>query len=219
MSSNVIRSAPPVTPGLPGQSGVDSTAHSIIKANKAVEQPRMKARAVKAPAEVNLRTDQSSTQEALKQHSAPRALVKVDQKAVDQVLLEGNISLDEINGDKHAAYYKHASMMISGTSKDKPFLLRCLAKLYISAPDETHPKASRGDWLDDQNERWGDDLMFLFENTKQVDGLNSAGKQYFLDALQEKANQRFRGKGSEGDLAQSLFQAKHRMPVVEDHSA
>jgi len=218
MSSNVIRSAPPVTPGLPGQSGVDSTAHSIIKANKAVEQPRMKARAVKAPAEVNIRTDQSSTQEALKQHSAPRALVKVDQKAVDQVLLEGNISLDEINGDKHAAYYKHASMMISGTSKDKPFLLRCLAKLYISAPDETHPKASRGDWLDDQNERWGDDLMFLFEHTKQVDELNGAGKQYFLDALLEKANLRYRGKGSEGDLAQSLFQAKHRMPVVEDHS-
>jgi hypothetical protein len=218
MSSNVIRSAPPVTPGLPGQSGVDSTAHSIIKANKAVEQPRMKARAVKAPAEVNMRTDQSSTQEALKQHSAPRALVKVDQKAVDQVLLEGNISLDEINGDKHAAYYKHASMMISGTSKDKPFLLRCLAKLYISAPDETHPKASRGDWLDDQNERWGDDLMFLFEHTKQVDELNGAGKQYFLDALLEKANLRYRGKGSEGDLAQSLFQAKHRMPVVEDHS-
>ena len=218
MSSNVIRSAPPVTPGLPGQSGVDSTAHSIIKVNKAVEQPRMKAHAVKAPAEVNIRTDQSSTQEALKQHSAPRALVKVDQKAVDQVLLEGNISLDEINGDKHAAYYKHASMMISGTSKDKPFLLRCLAKLYISAPDETHPKASRGDWLDDQNERWGDDLMFLFEHTKQVDELNGAGKQYFLDALLEKANLRYRGKGSEGDLAQSLFQAKHRMPVVEDHS-
>jgi hypothetical protein len=178
----------------------------------------MKARAVKAPAEVNMRTDQSSTQEALKQHSAPRALVKVDQKAVDQVLLEGNISLDEINGDRHAAYYKHASMMISGTSKDKPFLLRCLAKLYISAPDETHPKASRGDWLDDQNERWGDDLMFLFEHTKQVDELNGAGKQYFLDALLEKANLRYRGKGSEGDLAQSLFQAKHRMPVVEDHS-
>ena len=109
--------------------------------------------------------------------------------------------------------------MISGATKDKTFLLRCLAKIYVSAPDETHPKASRGDWLDDQNERWGDDLMFLFENTKQVDGLNSAGKQYFLDALQEKANQRFRGKGSEGDLAQSLFQAKHRMQVVEDHSA
>jgi hypothetical protein len=109
-------------------------------------------------------------------------------------------------------------MMISGPSKEKTFLQHCLSKLYVSAPVETHPKALRGDWMDDQNERWGDDLMFLFENTKQVDGLNSAGKQYFLDALQEKANLRYRDKGNEGDLAQSLFNAKHRMPVVEDHS-
>jgi len=214
MSSNVIRSAPPVTPNLQGQSGVELKPDNKIKA---AEQPRMKARVTKAPSETS--AGQSSTQEALKQHSAPRALVKVDQKAVDQVLQEGNISLDEINGDKHAAYYKHASMMLSGASKDKAFLLRCLAKLYVSAPDDTHPKASRGDWLDDQNERWGDDLMFLFEHTKQVDGLNSAGKQYFLNALLEKANLRYRDKGSEGDLAQALFQAKHRMPVVEDHSA
>jgi hypothetical protein len=145
--------------------------------------------------------------------------VRVDQKAVDQVLLEGNISLDEINGDKHPAYYKHASMMISGDAKDKTFLLRCLARLYVSAPDEAHPKASRGDWLDDQNERWGDDLMVLFENAKQVDELNSAGKQFFLEALQEKASLRYRGKGSEGDLTQSLLNAKHRMPLEEDHSA
>lgn len=216
MSSSVIRSAPLVTPNLQGQTEVELKTGNN---SKAAENPRMKGYVTKARAEVSAATDQSPTQEALKQHSAPRTLVKVDQKAVDQVLLEGNISLDEINGDKHVAYYKHASMMISGATKDKTFLLRCLAKIYISAPDETHPKASRGDWLDDQNERWGDDLMFLFENTKHVDGLNSAGKQYFLDALQEKANQRFRGKGSEGDLAQSLFQAKHRMPVVEDHSA
>jgi len=214
MSSNVIRSAPPATPNLQGQLGAELKADAK---NKATEAPRMKGQDVKVRTEVS--AGQSSAQEILKQHSAPRALVKVDQKAVDQVLLEGNISLDEINGDKHAAYYKHASMMISGPSKDKTFLLRCLAKLYVSAPDETHPKASREEWLDDQNERWGDDLMFLFENTKQVDGLNSAGKQYFLDALLEKANLRYRGKGSEGDLAQSLFQAKHRMPVVEDHSA
>jgi hypothetical protein len=138
----------------------------------------MKAQDVKARTEVS--AGQSSTQETLKQHSAPRALVKVDQKAVEQVLLEGNISLDEINGDKHAAYYKHASMMISGASKDKTFLLRCLAKLYVSAPDETHTKASHGDWLDDQNERWGDDLMFLFENTKH---LCSNSLNVFMDSF------------------------------------
>ena len=214
MSSNVIQSTMPLTPNQQGQSGVELKTDTKIKV---AEQPRMKAHVAKTPSEIS--AGQSPTQEALKQHSAPRNLVKVDQKAVDQVLLEGNISLDEINGDKHAAYYKHASMMISGATKDKIFLLRCLAKLYVSAPDDTHPKASRGDWLDDQNERWGDDLMFLFENAKQVDGLNSAGKEYFLNALQEKANLRYRGKGSEGDLAQSLFNAKHRMPVVEDHSA
>ena len=214
MSSNVIRSAPPVTPNLQGQSGVELKSDNKIKA---AEQPCMKAHVAKAPSQIS--AGQSSTQEALKQHSAPRTLVKIDQKVVDQLLHEGNISLDEINGDKHAAYYKHASMMISGATKNKIFLLRCLAKLYVSAPDETHPKASRGDWLDDQNERWGDDLMVLFENAKQVDELNSAGKQYFLNALLEKANLRYRDKGSEGDLAQSLFQAKHRMPVVEDHSA
>jgi hypothetical protein len=210
MGSNVIRSAPPLTPNHQGQSGVEPTATTK---NKAVEQPRMRGYVTKARAEISPASDQSSTQESLKQHSAPRTLVKVDQKAVDQVLLEGNISLDEINVDRHAAYYKHASMMISGASKDKTFLLRCLAKLYVSVPDDTHPKASRSYWLDDQNERWGDDLMFLFENTKQVDGLNSAGKQYFLNILQEKANLRYRDKGSEGDLAQSLFNAKHRMPI------
>jgi hypothetical protein len=37
--------------------------------------------------------------------------------------------------------------------------------------------------------------------------------------LQDKANLRLRGKDSGGDLAQSLFNAKHRMPVVENHSA
>jgi phage gp46-like protein len=215
MSSNVIRSAPTVTPNLQGQIGVELKADAK---NKAAEQPRMKSHSVKARSELSVGVDQTSTQVAVKEHSAPRTLVKVDQRAVDQALLEGNISLDEINGDRHAAYYKHASMMISGASKDKTFLLRCLAKLYVSVPDETHPKASRAHWLDDQNERWGDDLMFLFENAKQVDELNSAGKQYFLDALQEKANLRYRGKGTEGDLAQSLFQAKHRMPVVEEHS-
>jgi len=216
MSSNVIRSTPQATPNLQGQSGIEPSARSK---NKDIEQPRMKAHAAKSHIDVSRGADQSTMQDTLKQHSAPRALVKVDHKAVHQVLLEGNISLDEINGDKHAAYYKHASMMISGATTDKTFLLRCLAKLYESAPDDTHPKASRGDWLDDQNELWGDDLMFLFENTKQVDGLNSAGKQYFLDALQDKANLRLRGKDSGGDLAQSLFNAKHRMPVVENHSA
>ena len=111
MSSNVIRSAPPVTPNLQGQMGVDLKADAK---NKAVEQPRMKSHSVKARSELSVDVAQASTQVAEKQHSAPRALVKVDQKAVDQVLLEGNISLDEINGDKHAAYYKHASMMLSG---------------------------------------------------------------------------------------------------------
>jgi hypothetical protein len=216
MSSNVIRSAPTVTPNLQGQNGVEPRTGAK---NKVAQQPRMKALVTKVRADVSATTNHSSTQVAMKQHSEPRALVKVDQKAVDQLLLEGNISLDEINGDKHAAYYKHASMMISGAANDKTFLLRCLVKLYESAPDDTDPKASRGDWLDDQNELWGDDLMFLFEHTKQVDGLNSAGKQYFLDVLQEKANLRYRGKDSEGDLAQSLFNAKHRMPIVEDHSA
>ena len=112
----------------------------------------------------------------------------------------------------------YASMMITGDVSDKPFLLRCLAVLYASVPDENDPKASRADWLDDQKERWGDDVMFLFEHIAQVDKLNSAGKQYFLEAVLEKANVRYRGKGSEGDLSQLLFKAKHRMPVIEDHT-
>ena len=61
--------------------------------------------------------------------------------------------------------------------------------------------------------------MFLFEHTKQVDELNSAGKRYFLHALLEKASLQYRGKNSADDLKQALFQAKHRMPVMEDHSA
>lgn len=216
MSYNVIPSTPAVTPNQQGHTELEPSARSK---NKAVDQPRLKVRVAKSRADVGAATKQTSSDQALKQHSAPRALVRVDQKAVDQILLEGKISLEGINNDKHAAYYKHASMMVTGSASDKAYLLRCLAALYVSVPDQTHPDASDADWLDDQTELWGDDLMFLFENTKQVDELSSAGKHYFLDALLEKANQRYRGKGSEDDLAQSLFQAKHRMPVMEDHSA
>jgi hypothetical protein len=45
MSSNVIRSAPPVTPNLQGQSGVELKPDNKIKA---AEQPRMKAHVTKA---------------------------------------------------------------------------------------------------------------------------------------------------------------------------
>jgi hypothetical protein len=216
MSPNVIPSTPVITPNLQDQTGTVPTARAK---KQAAQQPRLKAHESKSHAELGAGANQTSLIDPLKQHSAPRAQVRVDQKAVDQVLLEGKIPLEEISVDKHAAYYKHASMMITGSASDKSYLLRCLAALYISVPDETHPYASGADWLDDQNELWGDDLMFLFENTQQVDELNSAGKQYFLDALLEKANLRYRDKGSEGDLSQALFQAKHRMPVMEDHSA
>lgn len=216
MSPNVIPSTPVLTPNLQDQTG---TVPATRAKKQAAEKPRLKAHETKSRAELSAGANQTSLIESLKQHSAPRAQVRVDHKAVDQVLLEGKISLEEISVDKHAAYYKHASMMITGSASDKCYLLRCLAALYISAPDASHPYASGTDWLDDQNELWGDDLMFLFENTQQVDELNSAGKQYFLDALLVKANLRYRGAGSEDDLAKSLFQAKHRMPVMEDHSA
>jgi hypothetical protein len=216
MSNIIIPSTPAVSPNHQGHTELEP---SVRSKNKATSQPRLKVREARARADVDAGAQQTSSKQALNQHSAPRPLVRVDQKAVDDVLLEGKISLEGIHGDKHAAYYKHASMMVTGSAADKAYLLRCLAALYVSVPDETHPEASDADWLDDQTELWGDDLMFLFENTKQVDELNSMGKQYFLDALQEKAVLRFRGKGSEDDLKQLLFQAKHRMPEMEDHSA
>ena len=216
MSHHVIPSTPAISLLHQGQTEVGPSAPS---GKKVAQQPRLKSREAKSRSSVGVSADHSTSQDAVKQHSVPRTLVRIDQKAVDQILIEGKISLEEINGNKHSAFYKHASMMISGDVSDKSFLLRCLVALYMSVPDEHHPKASRTDWLDDQNERWGDDLMFLFEHSSQVDKLNNAGKQYFLETLQEKANVRYRGKGSEDDLSQSLFQAKHRMPVVEDHAA
>ncbi len=215
MSHHIIPSTPAISPLHRGQTEVEPSAPSR---NKTAQQPRLQSREAKSRSSVRMSADQSTSQDTVKQHSVPRTLVRIDQKVIDQILIEAKISLEEINSNKHPAFYKHASMMISGNVSDKPFLLRCLVALYMSAPDEHHPKASRADWLDDQNERWGDDLMFLFEHGSQVDKLNSAGKQYFLEAVLEKANVRYRGKGSEGDLSQLLFKAKHRMPVIEDHT-
>lgn len=214
MSYNVIPSTPAVAPNLQGQAELEPSARSK---NKVADQPRLKVRDTSS--RVDTSAIQGSLKETLKQHSAPRTLVRVDQRAVEEFLLKGKISLEEINFDKHAAYYKHASMIITSDATDKFFLLHCLVALYVSAPEASHPKAMGTDWLDDQNERWGDDLMFLFEHTKQVDELNSAGKQYFLNALLEKAGLQYRDKNSEDDLKQALFQAKHRMPAMEDHSA
>jgi hypothetical protein len=216
MSYNVIPPTQAVTLNQQVQTELEPSTRSTTKAT---EQPRIKVRDTKSRADTGAASIQNSLKESLKQHTAPRALVRVDQKAVEEILHNGKISLAEINIDKHAAYYKHASMIISGDASDKLFLLRCLVALYVSVPDASHPKATRAGWVDDQNERWGDDLMFLFEHTKQVDELNSAGKHYFLNALLEKASLQYRGKNSEDDLKQALFQAKHRMPVMEDHSA
>jgi hypothetical protein len=213
MSHHVIPSTPTISPLHQAQTEVEPSASS---GNKLTQQPRLTSRQAKSRSAVGVSADQSISHDTVKQHSVPRTLVRIDQKTVDQILIKGKISLEEISSNKRSTFYKHASMMISGDVSDKSFLLRCLIALYLSVPDEHHPKASRADWLDDQNERWGDDLMFLFEHGSQIDKLNSAGKQYFLEALQEKANVRYRGKGSEDDLSQSLFQAKHRMPVIED---
>ena len=173
MSYNVIPSTLSVTPNQQGQTKSEPSARSKTKA---AEQPRVKVHDTKSRAETGAGVIQASLKEVLKQHSAPRTLVRVDQSTVEEILLKGNISLEEINSDKHAAYYKHASMIITIDASDKLFLLRCLVALYVSAPEASHPKATGADWLDDQNERWGDDLMFLFQHTKQIVELNSAGK-------------------------------------------
>lgn len=214
MSHHIITSSPAMSPIQQSPTVVKQSASSR---NKGEQKPRLKAHEAKSQSSIGMSSEQLMTQEAVKHHSAPRTLVRVDQKAVEQILTEGKISLEELGINKSSAFYKHASMMITGDVGDKPFLLRCLAVLYASVPDENDPKASRADWLDDQKERWGDDVMFLFEHIAQVDKLNSAGKHYFLNTLLDKANVRYRGKGSEDDLRQSLFQAKHRMPVIEDH--
>ena len=145
----------------------------------------------------------------LKTHSEPRAQVRVDKQAVDQALGKTAELVKQIATDRQPGFYKHASMMINGAASDKSFLLDCLARLYISAPNPNHSQASDPEWIDDQDVLWGDELLFLFEVSQQVDKLSHEGKAYFSNALTGRAGIERSESGSIAELENILLKAKH----------
>lgn len=161
-------------------------------------------------------TREKVTQTPIKTHSEPRQLIRVDESAVNQALGTGIDLLGKIDSKLHGNFYKHGSMMLKAPVQDQAFMLRCVVGLYLSAPDDTSPNAANPDWLDDQQERWGDDLMFLFEHSRTIDSLNDEGKFYFANKLEDMALSRYRGRNSDRDMEQALFHAKRQMSTIDE---
>ena len=151
----------------------------------------------------------SAATPAVPAHSEPRMQVRVDPQAVDEALGPTAELVKHIDADRLPGFYKHASMMLNSSVSDKPFLMDCLAKLYLSAPSHQHPKAADPDWIDDQDVLWGDELLFLFEVSQQVDKLSSRGKTYFSDALASRTDVVRPESGSITELERILLNAKH----------
>ena len=197
--------------------GIHSVQPGLLRETDAPESPGVsKTKAPqKSPApSLKQRKDASARSSAtesavLKTHSEPRALVRVDKQAVDQALGKTAELVKQIAADRQPGFYKHASMMINGTASDKPFLLDCLARLYKSAPNPEHPRAADPEWIDDQDVLWGDELLFLFEVSQQVDKLSNEGKVYFSNALASRTGIERSESGSIAELENILLKAKH----------
>ena len=101
MSHHIIPSTPAISPLHRGQTEVEPSAPSR---NKTAQQPRLQSREAKSRSSVRMSADQSTSQDTVKQHSVPRTLVRIDQKVVDQILIEAKISLEEINSNKNECY-------------------------------------------------------------------------------------------------------------------
>lgn len=199
--------------------GIHSVQPGLLKETNAPESPgvsKTKTPQKSTPSNPTLRQRKEASARkpvadatVLKTHSEPRAQIRVDKQAVDQALGKTAELVKKIAADRQPGFYKHASMMINGPASDKSFLLDCLAKLYMSAPNPNHPNASDPEWVDDQDVLWGDELLFLFEVAQQVDKLSNEGKAYFSNALASRAGVVRSESGSIAELENILLKAKH----------
>lgn len=202
-----------------------TTASAVSTANlndglacKEVGRPSVKSLSPRSAAKAEV---PAAGAQPLEAHSDLRAksrtLVQVNEAAVNQTLGSAAKLLGEIDPQRLANFYKHGSMMLNSPASDKSFLVDCLARLYLSAPDRSHPNATDQDWMDDQEVLWGDELMFLFENSQQIEKLSSEGKAYFADHLLSRSGVVRKDVGPESTLKQALLHARQRMSA-EIHS-
>jgi len=176
-----------------------------VQKRQAARAPTLKTRG-KAPV-----ATESANLPPIAQHTEPRTLVRVNSQAVQEALGSKAALLEQIDPQRHAGFYKHASMLLNSQAHDKDFLLNCLISLYRSAPDAAHPSATDPEWVDDQDVLWGDEILFLFESSAQLDKLGNEGKRYFADALEARVGIVRPQSGSLGALEQMWVNATHRI--------
>lgn len=148
-------------------------------------------------------------------HSEPRVSVRVDNESVHQALGSKAALIEGIHPQRLSGFYKHASMIANDKAGDKNFLLECLINLYLSAPEGSHPNAVDPDWVDDQDVLWGDELLFLFEVSQQLDRLEPEGKRYFAEGLAARVGIDRQQAGSVDALEQLLLKASRRMALAD----
>ena len=178
-------------------------------ARRADGTPTLKGRSV-APA-----TTSSGTAPKLDLHSEPRVMVRVETESVHQTLGSKAALIEGIDPQRLSGFYKHASMIANDKADDKNFLLECLTHLYLSAPDASHPHAADAEWVDDQDVLWGDELLFVFEVSQQLDRLEPEGRCYFADSLASRVGVDRQHSGSVDALEQILLKASRRMALAD----
>ena len=157
----------------------------------------------------------SGTTPILNAHTEPRITVRTDTELVHQLLGSKSALIERIDPQRLAGFYKHASMIANDKASDKNFLLECLVNLYLSAPDRSHPNAVDPEWVDDQDVLWGDELLFLFEVSQQLDRLDPEGKRCFTEGLADRVGIDRQQSGSVDSLEQLLHNASRRMALAD----
>ncbi len=208
-----IHSIKPGQPTIGNVSQPSGTPVSGARARQGADAPSIKTRAAKSTGP--LAGQAQNPAECSPAHSEPRTLVRVNASAVREALGSRTALLDKVDPERLAGFYKHATLLLNGRARDKDFLIDCLISLYQSAPSPSHPNAVDPEWVDDQDVLWGDELLFLFEVSSQLDKLGGEGKRYFADSLAARIGVDRLKSGSVDALEQALLNATHRMAAAE----
>ena len=181
------------------------------QARKAPQSPSLKSLKPRQSPKVKTGAETPPLQAHSDLRAKSRSMVQVNIEAVKEALGSHAAILERIHPQRLENFYKHASMMLNAPVSDKAFLVNCLACLYVTAPDASHPNAADPDWMDDQEVLWGDELMFMFECSSEIDNLDEAGKNYFANSLMSKEGVARQDVGLDTALSQTLSRAKQRL--------
>ncbi len=199
----------------PGQTTVGNVSQpAVTAAEKSPARPASGAPPLRGRSAPPAQTS-PATALKLDAYSEPRVMVRVDTESVHQTLGSKAVLIEGIHPQRLQGFYKHASMIANDKASDKNFLLECLTHLYLSAPDASHPNAADAEWVDDQDVLWGDELLFLFEASQQLDRLEPEGKRYFADSLAGRVGVDRQHSGSVDALEQILLKASRRMALAD----